>query len=443
MSKLNSDFNYVIADQVYTNIPFLTQPTDIIGNGVFSFVSSDQSLAIIDSSGYITLLQDNGYVTITITISETNEYLELTKTADFLIVKNSVLLQSVTNLKNIGIINAVCLNILSISINQDSYISYLLIDFTWGNFYDENNKYIARHEMLNIIFENNNIISFLATKEFLGLTDGTSQIKIYNPPNNPLPQDKLIIYSNILQEYSVYINLYNIGDSVTYNNGNNFTIIKDISGYIFFNNIDPSGINYNDGDIIEDIIDTKIYFGGVYFYQPILPCLTYDTLILTPKGYIPINQLKNGDLVVTDDNREVPISNIFKTIVKGTKSTYPYIIPKNSITENYPLEDIKLSGGHLIKYRDKWIIPSTNKIFKQDTSKKIINYYHIKLLNYETDNLIINNGTIVESFGDNTIKNNIIYNKRLKNTIKIKLSDIIKNYKSYFNNEVKDKFNIY
>ena len=134
MSKLNSDFNYVIADQVYTNIPFLTQPTDIIGNGVFSFVSSDQSLAIIDSSGYITLLQDNGYVTITITISETNEYLELTKTADFLIVKNSVLLQSVTNLKNIGIINAVCLNILSISINQDSYISYLLIDFTWAIF---------------------------------------------------------------------------------------------------------------------------------------------------------------------------------------------------------------------------------------------------------------------------------------------------------------------
>jgi hypothetical protein len=129
-----------------------------------------------------------------------------------------------------------------------------------------------------------------------------------------------------------------------------------------------------------------------------LPCLTEDTLVLTPNGYINIKQLCNGDNVITCDNRIVKIVNIYKSLIVGNDKSYPCIIPKNSISNNYPSETFKISQGHLIKHNKYWIYPKL--YFKLDKSLKKIKYYHIKLENYITDNLVINNGIVVESLGN-------------------------------------------
>ena len=130
-----------------------------------------------------------------------------------------------------------------------------------------------------------------------------------------------------------------------------------------------------------------------------VPCMTEDTDINTSSGYKNIKELKTGDYILTDDGRNVKIVNILKNIMRGNKKTFPYIISKGSIDpyKNYPKEDIKLSGSHLIKYNNTWICPKYCNIFKQDESKKLIIYYHIELENYITDNLVVNNGTIIES----------------------------------------------
>jgi hypothetical protein len=152
-----------------------------------------------------------------------------------------------------------------------------------------------------------------------------------------------------------------------------------------------------------------------------IPCLTEDTNVLTPYGYINITKLKKGNLIITDDNRNVQILNIYINIMKGNIDTYPCIIPKNSIGNNYPQEDFKISQNHLIKYNNKWILPKL--FFKTDVEQKIIKYYHIELENYLTDNLVINNGVVVESYGFN-FNNNLNdinnlnineYNKRINN----------------------------
>jgi hypothetical protein len=129
-----------------------------------------------------------------------------------------------------------------------------------------------------------------------------------------------------------------------------------------------------------------------------IPCLTEDTHVLTPNGYINIKQLCKGDNVITCDNRIVKIVNIYKSLIVGNDKSYPCIIPKNSIANNYPLETFKISQGHLIKHNKCWIYPRL--YFKLDKSQKIIKYYHIKLENYITDNLVINNGVVVESLGN-------------------------------------------
>ena len=127
-------------------------------------------------------------------------------------------------------------------------------------------------------------------------------------------------------------------------------------------------------------------------------CVCENTTVLTPNGYINVATLKVGDCVVSDDNRQVKIKKIHKSHNNGKiNDNYPYVVEKNSIGENYPVEDISLSKDHLVKYNDSWLL-SSRIATKRDKSKDIFDYYNLELENYATDNFIINNGTVVESY---------------------------------------------
>jgi hypothetical protein len=129
-------------------------------------------------------------------------------------------------------------------------------------------------------------------------------------------------------------------------------------------------------------------------------CLTIDTTVLTSTGYKNIITLKEGDYVITSNYKKSQIKKINEYTCYPSKINNPYIIKKGQISINYPPEDIKLSGGHAILYKDNWILPKLFPKFKQDNFQRVIKYYHLELENYITDNLVINNGAIVESFGD-------------------------------------------
>ena len=134
--------------------------------------------------------------------------------------------------------------------------------------------------------------------------------------------------------------------------------------------------------------------------QQVVPCLVRDTLVLTPSGYEKVQQLKQGDYVITSDKRKVQITYIFDTIINDfTPDDYPCKITKNSIGKNYPSEDFYISQNHLIYYNNNWILPKL--FFQQDKDIKKIHYFHIILKNYSTDHLVINNGVVVESLGKN------------------------------------------
>jgi hypothetical protein len=142
---------------------------------------------------------------------------------------------------------------------------------------------------------------------------------------------------------------------------------------------------------------------------PPVPCLIHNTTVLTPSGYIPVQKLNKGDTVITSDKRKVKIVEIFKTEVKGSKDTYPCVIPKGSIYENYPSKELRISQTHLIKVKNYWICPKN--YFSTDKTFKDITYYHIQLKNYCTDHLVINDGVIVESLGVSKTDNIEYYNR--------------------------------
>ncbi len=416
VNKVDSSLSsFTIAEQIIGNTPFTPSlPTILVGNGTISYTSSDSSVATINSvTGLITIL-NIGLSVITATLSGTNQYNSTTKTSNILVLDNEVVLQSAIKLKQIGLIDSVILNIRGFSIENEAYYGGLLINFNWLD--TDNKKKIARHEMLNIIFNLNPIITFGASKEFLGLENGLDTIKIY----------KTGITLNVTgNENSYYVNLTENGTNFILQYDDYSKIIRKIANHYV---VDDN--NYSDGDSVNLFNDNiTLHFGGAHIIHNLIPCLTEDTTVLTPRGYINVEQLSDGDLVITHDNREVEIVKIFKTIVRGCNKTYPCIIPKNSICPNYPSQDFKISSSHLIKLNDFWINPKS--YFQVDKSKNYIKYYHIKLNNYITDHLVINNGVIVESLGNHpseklNISYLIEYKKRLQSIPKYRSTMIRK-----------------
>ncbi len=381
---------FTIENKIIGTGPFTpTLPTIIEGNGNLTYSSSNTDVATINNLTGLITIHGIGLTNITATLSETEDYFGTSVYADFLVVNNEYILNSAANLKLIGITNTVIFNIMNFNIANSAFYNGLLIDFNWGIFNTDENRSIGRHEMLNIIFNINPIDMFISTKEFLGFNDGTNDIKIYKA-NSTIT----IIESN----YSYYVNLVDNGTSFTLNYLNNTITINKIG-----DNYVVNGQNYSDGDIINLFKNIyTLHFGGAHIFKIVIPCLTEGTIVLTPNGYVNVGRLRKGDNVITSDNRIVEIVKIYKSRVIGNNYTYPCIIPKNSIGPNYPPETFKISQGHLIRYNNSssiyWIYP--RKYFKLDKSKQIFTYYHIKLENYITDHLVINNGVVVESLGN-------------------------------------------
>jgi photosystem II stability/assembly factor-like uncharacterized protein/uncharacterized protein YjbI with pentapeptide repeats len=159
------------------------------------------------------------------------------------------------------------------------------------------------------------------------------------------------------------------------------------------------------------------------------PCLLSKTLIRTPYGNELIDNLKNGDLIVTGDNRIVPIIKIIKYEIENPDDeSYPICIPKNYFSNNVPDRNTYISNNHAIKLNDTyWIYGNHHKNYFAKY-KTIPIYYHILLPNYFTDDLIANN-LIVESWSGLLYENKfIVYRRELPITFNNAYYFVFKKY---------------
>jgi len=162
-----------------------------------------------------------------------------------------------------------------------------------------------------------------------------------------------------------------------------------------------------------------------------LPCILSNTLIKTPTGYEFIDNLKVNDIILTYDNREVPIINVLKyEIVNPKDNEYPIIIPKDFFGLNLPNKDTYISETHAIlcpQTTNDWILPYNNiSQFKRKHTN--ITYFNLELPNYFQDHIVVNNLPI-ESWSSNKFKykylnkiQKIINNKKLIVTNKYSIS---------------------
>tara|TARA_B100000073_G_scaffold267642_1_gene227232 strand:+ start:253 stop:1086 length:834 start_codon:yes stop_codon:yes gene_type:complete len=156
----------------------------------------------------------------------------------------------------------------------------------------------------------------------------------------------------------------------------------------------------------DNFIANKIILQDGATYEQInsdtIPCLLGDTKIKTSRGSIKVKNLKRGDKVLTQNNREVEIVNIYCSDLKTTENNSPYLIPAHYFSRNYPKKQFMISPLHAIatnKRANEWCIPKIHcKDLKRMSLGENISYYHVELPNWLNDHLILEDGTLVESY---------------------------------------------
>ena len=140
----------------------------------------------------------------------------------------------------------------------------------------------------------------------------------------------------------------------------------------------------------------------------VVPCILGHTKVMTPRGPVAAAFLKNGDIVVTSEGRQVAIRQIYTSSYVTTKETAPYKFEKGCLGKNYPAQSFEISPTHAVAAPGGWIIPKYASLsgvkLEQVMVGERVKYYHVELENYLRDNLVLDGGAVVESFGVNWLK---------------------------------------
>jgi hypothetical protein len=109
-----------------------------------------------------------------------------------------------------------------------------------------------------------------------------------------------------------------------------------------------------------------------------VPCFFGDAPVLTTKGYVRIDRLKKGDIVVTPDEQQIPIKRVVVSKVSASRETNPYVIPKGMFNAT---EKLLISPNHKVSVKGR-MVESKFLNLRQDYHKGILTYYNIELERY-------------------------------------------------------------
>lgn len=154
--------------------------------------------------------------------------------------------------------------------------------------------------------------------------------------------------------------------------------------------------------------------GNINTTSDVLICFCAGTLILTPEGEVPVEELKVGDLVITRDGTEVPIRWIGrKRLSAGALHRNPKLRPvrirRGTFGEGRPRRDLRVSPQHRVLL-EGWAV---EMLFGEDCmlapAKQLVDglgitvepvegpedYFHIMLDRHE---ILLSEGLPTESF---------------------------------------------
>ncbi len=134
-------------------------------------------------------------------------------------------------------------------------------------------------------------------------------------------------------------------------------------------------------------------------------CLLRGTMIATPTGEVPVEQLSIGDEVLTVDGVARPIRWIGTrayagAFVKAGKKIAPVVFKTGSLGPNMPSRDLYVSPEHAVLV-DNVLVPAdllvNGSSIRQVADIDTVEYFHLE---FDAPEVIITNGTPTESYVD-------------------------------------------
>jgi len=142
-----------------------------------------------------------------------------------------------------------------------------------------------------------------------------------------------------------------------------------------------------------------------------LPGLLAGTGVLTPDGYRPVEQLRRGDMVVTQLGRgpmSVPIVWVGRRRVLGAMGRpdvdIPVLVRRNAIADGVPNRDVRMAPDHAI-YIEGRLYPARRLLngasLLWDVPRVGPQYWAIQL---ERHNIVLADGLAVETLADSGVR---------------------------------------
>jgi hypothetical protein len=157
-------------------------------------------------------------------------------------------------------------------------------------------------------------------------------------------------------------------------------------------------------------------------------CYAKGTLILTKKGFMPIENITTEDKVITkgkiyknkyikeEDIHVEPISWISKFKVHDLNSkSRPICIKKDALGKNSPFQDLYVSPGHSLLLNNKMVLAKrlvNGVTVYQDEKCDSVEYYHLEC---DYHSAIYANGVLSESYLD--LKNRDVFEDSVREKI--------------------------
>jgi hypothetical protein len=135
-------------------------------------------------------------------------------------------------------------------------------------------------------------------------------------------------------------------------------------------------------------------------------CFMAGTMIRTPSGEVPIENLKRGDLVVTNDGREVSVDWLGVQTVSlrfaDKMRVLPIRIKAGALAENVPSRDLLVSPDHALLVAGALIqagaLVNGKSIVREINVPTTFTYFHVEV---DDHSLILAENTPAETFVDN------------------------------------------
>ncbi|CAN7635348.1 Hint domain-containing protein [Rhizobium rhizogenes] len=175
------------------------------------------------------------------------------------------------------------------------------------------------------------------------------------------------------------------GNTVTFTTPGLLGIPTTVASYTI-----PAGVTYTYDNATDTLTFTSCFLRG--------------TLIRTPEGDIPVEELRVGDLVITHkgvaDIRWVGRRRLDPKAIDKPRDTLPVRMMAGSIAENIPERDLFISPDHCM-FLEGSLIPAkflvNGTTITQETALDPFEYYHIEL---EQHSVVLAEGAQTETYLD-------------------------------------------